>query len=280
MLDRACAQNPLKFTDMFRTIKFRWKFDREHPDYFKPDGVFAFVGPQGSGKTLSAVDYTRNLLIKYPKCKLCTNIQIEDFPIVTFEDWLEKNRSRFIDDDGNFIRSDVCLEVDLFNIYKKENRVFPFMDNEDFSKYKNGQFGIIFLIDEIQLYLNSLKSKNINMDVITEISQQRKQRSHIVCTSQVFGRMAKPLREQFSNIVLCKALLFRLLQFNRLIDRDSIEDGGTGTTVVGKVVKRFMWFHSPDRYLIYDTYQKIVRGQFADGKGEDIYDRTGLSSVS
>ena len=68
-------------------------------------------------------------------------------------------------------------------------------------KYKNGEKGVIYFIDEIQLYFNSLQSKNINMDVMTQISQQRKQRIHIIATSQVFGRMAKPLREQFSSVI-------------------------------------------------------------------------------
>ena len=60
----------------------------------------------------------------------------------------------------------------------------------------NAEYGVLFFIDEFHLELNSLESKNIDIDIITEISQQRKQRKHIVGTSQVFMRLAKPLREQ------------------------------------------------------------------------------------
>ena len=55
--------------------------------------------------------------------------------------------------------------------------------------------------------------KNINPEVMTQISQQRKQRKHIVCTSQVFGRMAKPLREQFSAVVKCQKYFVCFLFF-------------------------------------------------------------------
>ncbi len=89
------------------------------------------------------------------------------------------------------------------NVTYGKNRVFEFCDNDDFKRYSNGEFGVIFLVDEIQLYMNSLESKNINIEVITQISQQRKQRKHIIATSQVFGRMAKPPGS--SSRLLCSA---------------------------------------------------------------------------
>ena len=50
----------------------------------------------------------------------------------------------------------------------------------------NGFLGVIYIIDEIHTYFNSLESKNIPMFVFTEISQQRKQRKLIIGTSQLF----------------------------------------------------------------------------------------------
>lgn len=157
---------------------------REHPDYFDPDGLCVFIGPQGSGKTLSAVQYVQKLLSSYPKCILVSNLQLRDYPVISFEDWMVSHPKSNYDE------------------YLHQNRVFPFNNNDDFLIYKNQDRGVIFLVDEIQLYLNSLESKNINLEVITQLSQQRKQRLHIVCTSQVFGRMAKPVREQFSCVIL------------------------------------------------------------------------------
>lgn len=136
-------------------------------------------------------------------------------------------------------------------------RVFRFTCANDLMEHKNDKEGVIFLIDEIQLYFNSLGSKNINMDVMTQISQQRKQRIHIVATSQVFGRMAKPLREQFSCVILCKSY-FNFIQKNALIDRDSIDgEESTGTNISGKVIKNFWFFRSPKMFTRYDTYAVI-----------------------
>lgn len=226
----------LKPTNIFRLIKYNHDFYKANPTYFRPDGLVVFVGPQGSGKTLSAVNYVYKLLELYPYALLVTNLELRDYPV-----------------DGK--------------------KVFYFENAEDLQKYSNGKNGVIFLIDEIQLYFNSLESKNINPEVMVQISQQRKQRKHIVCTSQVFGRMAKPLREQFDVVILCQKWPFGL-QRNRLVDRDSIEgDNSTGTNLKGKVRKTFWYFKSPDMFGRYDTYKVIETGKFAynEERKVDIY---------
>ena len=111
------------------------------------------------------------------------------------------------------------------------------------------------------------------MDVMTQIAQQRKQRIHIVATCQVFGRMAKPLREQFSNVVLCKSY-FNFIQKNALIDRDSIDsEESTGTNLTGKVVRNYWWFRTPKMFDRYDTYAVIDNKNLSAAleDGQDIY---------
>ena len=88
------------------------------------------------------------------------------------------------------------------------------------SDVENGFAGVLFLIDEIQLEFNSLESKQIDPSVMQEIAQQRKQRKHIVGTSQVFQRIAKPFREQFKYVVQCRKVL-GVLQCNTVIDGQS-----------------------------------------------------------
>ena len=56
--------------NLFRTMKYNRDFYKNNPTYFRPDGLIIFCGPQGSGKTLSAVNYVYNLLKLYPKCRL------------------------------------------------------------------------------------------------------------------------------------------------------------------------------------------------------------------
>lgn len=232
-----------KISYFFKLLKYNKDFKKNNPTYFHPDGLLVFVGGQGTGKTLSAVNYVYNLLAIYPKALIVTNIDLRDYPVDNV-------------------------------------RVFRFNDATDLKKYKNGKEGVIFLIDEIHLYFNSLKSKNINMDVMTQIAQQRKQRIHIVATSQVFGRMAKPLREQFSSIVLCKCY-FNFIQKNSLIDRDSIDgEESTGTNITGKVVRNYWWFRCPKMFDRYDTYAVIENKNLTAALDEkqDIYNYTGGDS--
>lgn len=274
MISEKCCKEkfePLK--KFYNYLKYKFKFARENPDYFHPDGLVVFCGAQGTGKTLSAVNYVYNLLEKYPKCKLVTNLELRDYPIKTLNQFLVEHEniySKLIEDIGIEKANEVIEEL-----YKKENRVFEFCDNEDIEKYSNDDKGVIYLIDEIQLYMNSLQSKNINIDTMTQISQQRKQRKHIVCTSQIFGRMAKPLREQFSCVMVCKNYL-GFLQCNKLVDRDDLEDNetATGTELKGKVKRKFWFVHSPNYYKRYDTYRIIEKGKFVNGEEQqDIYNK-------
>lgn len=236
--------------DIFRRQKFLKEFRRSHLGYFEPIGTMIFCGSQGSGKTLSAVNYVCNVLRDFPSALLVTNVKITDYPF---------NTAYSVDKAG------VCH---LFDLATKEElhlndlgnyghgRVIEY-DGLDTLKYIcNSYFGVIYLIDELHLELNSLESKNIDIDVMTEISQQRKQRKHIVGTSQVYMRLAKPLREQIFDVVLCKNY-FGFLQFNKVID------GETATEKDGKlqctVKKHCIWIHKPSYYQRYDTFAKMKR---------------------
>lgn len=211
-------QGVCKPSSLWQSLRYKVDFRRHHPEYFDPEGLLIFCGPQGSGKTLSAVQYCRKILREYPGCKFVSNVHIEGLP-----DGVE------------------CIEYDgldsLFNV-------------------SNGYAGVLYLIDEIHLEFNSLESKNMSIEEMTEFAQQRKQRKHIVGTSQVFMRLAKPLREQIKSVVLCQNY-FGLVQRNQLID------GTTATEEGGKlkcdVKGNYWWFHTPELYGCYDTYAKMKR---------------------
>lgn len=138
----------------------------------------------------------------------------------------------------------------------------------DTLKYvSNGKFGVLYFIDEIHLELNSLESKNIDVSIMVEISQQRKQRKHIVGTSQRYTRMAKPLREQIRDCVICKNF-FGCIQYNKLIDGDSSEE--KDGKLVYETRRRILFFHSPLMYLMYDTFAKMRRyNNEWQGRGRD-----------
>lgn len=81
----------------------------------------------------------------------------------------------------------------------------------DTSKYDDN--GTIFAIDEIQNIWSCSNSKNFPEDILSIITQQRKNRVKIYCTSQVFTRVSKPLREQAHQVCECSTLLGRYTHY-------------------------------------------------------------------
>lgn len=168
-----------------------------------------------------------------------------------FENWKAENEWELISLlDG----SRITEETILAGIHSRVCVEYWGLDTLKF--IHNGKLGVVYFIDEIHLELNSLESKNIDMSIITEISQQRKQRKHIVGTSQRYNRLAKPLREQVQYCVDCRNF-FALLQYNKLIsNKQSYEKDGQ---LMYKTSKRLIWFHHPSMYLLYDTFVKMKR---------------------
>ncbi len=86
--------------------------------------------------------------------------------------------------------------------------------------------GIVFAIDEIQNEFDVYDVRNFNMKILRTVTQQRKQGIKMFGTSQVFTRVAKPLREQTFEVVECRTVLgrwtfqrcFRADEYNLVID--------------------------------------------------------------
>lgn len=198
-------------------MAFNFRFWKDNPQYFEPDGIWVFCGCQGSGKTLSAVQTVQKLHDMYPKAVIVSNVSITGIDTV------------------------------------------PFTDYSQIERTKNDIYGVIFLIDEIQVLFNSLESKNIPLSEIACFCQNRKDRRVIIGTSQVYSRIAKPIREQLKYCILCNNVL-KYIQVNTVIDPNvegySGEDNGN---LEGAIVRREIWVHSPKNYLSYDTFKKIER---------------------
>ena len=260
--------------DLVDSVRFKEEFYRTHPGYFHPEGLLVFCGGQGSGKTISAVSYCLQVLKDYPKCIFCTDIAFKSYPFnayyllkekeingifhtfVSYKSLLTNKHIRTID----LYFVDGVQHCDVKDYPGNDGYMQPIVIQYDgincITDLSNGYYGVLYCKDEIHLELNSLESRNIPIDVMTELSQQRKQRKHIVGTAQVYGRVAKPAREQLKNAVLCTNIL-NLIQINHLIDGDKSEEkDGVLTT---ETVKKFIWFHTPELYQEYDTYAKMKR---------------------
>lgn len=246
------SMNPKNLIDLY---KWKKEYAKQHPYEFKPIGTMIFCGSpgqrQGNGKTLTAVLYILNVLRDFPYAILVSNVAIKDYPFNAHYTIDEKGICHIID---NATGEEITSE-DIVN--GKFKKVCIEYDGIDCLKYiSNGEFGVLYLIDEIHLEFNSLESANIDIDVITEISQQRKQRKHIVGTSQVFMRMAKPIREQIFDVIMCENY-FKCLQINKSLKSSTIrEENGE---MHAEVKSKYFFFHTPELYEMYDTYAKMKR---------------------
>lgn len=209
--------------NIFNTLKYKVLFARDNPDYFYPSGIWVFCGAQGSGKTLSAVKCLREMLKEYPKAMVCSNLELKGL----------------------------------------DRDIIPFIDYSQLTELSNGVNGIIFLLDEIHVLWNSLESKDIPISEMACFCQMRKDRRVIIGTSQVYSRIAKPIREQLQYVIDCKNL-FNLIQINSILDPVTCveQNGHLDADCIGKQI----WLHTPELYNSYDTLFKITRAERKEGR--------------
>lgn len=203
---------------LFWTLRYKLLFARNNPDYFYPAGIWVFCGPQGSGKTLSMVQTLKRMLKEYPKAMVVSNLQI----------------------------------------YGLDVPIIPFESYEQLLNLSNDVNGIIFVLDEIHVLWNSLESKDIPISEMATFCQMRKDRRVILGTSQVYSRIAKPIREQLQYVIECRNFA-GVLQWNEVLDPAYCQEEG-GQLVADKICTR-LWFHTPALYASYDTLFKITKAK-------------------
>ncbi len=130
----------------------------------------------------------------------------------------------------------------------------------DFFEVRNGDKGVIFALDEIHSEYSSADWKDFPESLLSEISQQRKQRVKIVATAQVFSRVAKPIREQAFSVVVCSTWLGRLTMYKEY-DAAEYATGDTPYMVKHRCrpISRSFFVQSDRLRQSYDTYEKIER---------------------
>lgn len=172
--------------NIFNTVKHNILFARNNPDYFYPDGIWVFCGPQGSGKTLSAVQCLQKICEEYPKALVVSNLDIKGV----------------------------------------NNEIIPFESYDQLKEMDNGINGIIFFLDELHILWNSLESKDIPVSEMACFCQMRKNRRVIIGTAQVYSRIAKPIREQLKYAIDCRNYFGLLQVNRVLDPAESIEKNG------------------------------------------------------
>lgn len=135
-------------------------------------------------------------------------------------------------------------------------------DWNDFFTVRNGTDGVIFAIDEIQNEFSSAAWNKFPESLLSEITQQRKQRIKIVCTSQIFTRVAKQLREQCNDVVDCNTFGGRWT-FTRCYDAVDYNNAIDRPTVRENIRRLYTRSFLQDDYIrnLFDTYEKIEKMQ-------------------
>lgn len=182
-----------------------------------PVGSRVYKGFQGSGKTLSMVKYAFDIQKQYPECIIYSNINIKGL------------------NNYHYIENDDILKQAL--------------------ESRNGSRGVLILLDEAHLYFN--KKTGISLDVLTTISQQRKDRKRLVFSSQIWEELDISLRKQVKEIVSCRCF-FKCIQFNTISDGESLAWDKLHSCYVANKLYTELFKHNDYLYNSYDTYQKII----------------------
>jgi hypothetical protein len=195
-----------------------------------------------------------------------------DFPKQLMLDYLEKDPDYFREYGVHVVEGDQGKGKTIATVYmlRRFQQMYPklkvktnfnFKNQDDSIKShnciiasENGIYGEIDVIDEIQNWFNSLNSKNFPPEMMTEITQQRKQRKMIMGTSQVFTRVAKPIREQtyflYTPLTIGGCLTFVLISKPVISADNAIPDKK-------KYCGMFFFVHDKELRESYDTYHKI-----------------------
>lgn len=124
---------------------------------------------------------------------------------------------------------------------------------EELTLDTNGIYGEIDCIDEIQNWFSSNQSKNFPPDMLTIITQQRKVRRCILATSQVFTRVAKPIREN-TYLMYYPFTFAGCITFVRVYKPILDEQGNLKER---KLKKFFFFVHDEELRSMFDSYKTI-----------------------
>lgn len=205
----------------FTTFKEKWT---RPPKHQFPTGTRAYKGHQGNGKSLSMVYDTLKIFWEWEKCQLWSNIKIK---------LNEKDKLRY------------HYYNDMIGLLEGLN-------------YQNGEDGVIVLIDEAHLFFG--KKDGISLDVLTAISQQRKDRRKIILSSQIWEDLDVSLRKQVPEIVSCRCL-FGKIQINTVFKGHTLRWSKEESSYIADKDYTYIYKHFDKLYNRYDTYQKIINNQ-------------------
>ena len=119
--------------------------------------------------------------------------------------------------------------------------------------YKNGYKGVVVAMDELQNWFGSNDSKNFPPEMLSVITQNRKNRRIILGTSQNFYLLAKAIRSQATEVRRCTTLFGCLTIVRRL---EPVLDS-EGNVVKWKKRGMYCFVHDKELRESYNTWKVI-----------------------
>lgn len=135
--------------------------------------------------------------------------------------------------------------------------------------YKNNIQGVIVGMDELQNWFSSNDSKNFPPEMLSVITQNRKNRRIILGTSQNFYLLAKAIRSQCTEVRRCTTLLGCLTIVRRA---EPILDS-EGNVQEWKNRGMYFFVHNKELRESYDTY-KVIENLSKSGFKEQSIDNS------
>lgn len=143
-----------------------------------------------------------------------------------------------------------CKVLDNLGYTNGDDTLFAW---EQLIDYKNGIQGVIVMIDEMQNWFSSNQSKNFPPEMLEVVTQNRKNRRVIMGTAQCFNRLAKPLREQATEVRKCMTFLGCITFVHRVYP----ELNSSGDVEKWKHRGFYYFVHTDIVRDSYDTYKVI-----------------------
>lgn len=204
-----------------------------------PHGISMYIGMFGTGKTLTMTHYARSLYDYFDgNVRILSNYHLNDIPYIPLVNF-------------NQIAELANIQNDTY-------------------------YGTLVLIDEIEHVLSHRNFSKFPLAMLACLTQQRKLKVKICCTSQRFGFVDKIWRSITDEVVDCK----KFWRFSRLRSYDGWEMENASSFDNVKCRSTDWWFVRNKDYDSYDTLQ-LVRKESADEfiSNDEVVTNKGLDMI-
>lgn len=234
----------------FATIWEDFHADRD-PNFMSPIGSQVYCGKQGEGKTFALVFHSTIVKYLYPKAIVVSNVKLLNM------------KPREAPSDHTALKN--LLSGASFKPSKEYLLYSDYKDIIFMLRYlRNGDYGVIFIIDEMHQYFHSHDSKSIPAWVPQVFSQQRKQRILILGSAQKWEDVIKTVRDQLQNVIICSRFGYFIRTYAFDPDEITKEFGNSNVPIKNKG-----WiFMNKETLNSYDTFQVINSGRQILGGSE------------